>query len=603
MSVFKQRCREVVDEYVQTVLIIDDGAGLENKNTAPTETKAEAIDMDDELRSPFVEASAKAPKVPTATPTAQEITHSLNALELTSAFYELGIVAGLYQPQIQKDDTPEMFASKAKKVSVTADIIILDWMLVDHDSNYSKAIVKQIIEQDLELGGRLRTIVIYTGESNLHRLKNDLWDYLGDISLDKSHDYEITSKYLSIVFYNKNHVTGERQVSEQDLPPKTLEAFSFLVDGLIPSFAMKAAGAIRNNTGRIISRFGKDLDAAYLSHRVLLSDPEDSEVFMLEHFISYMRNILAIGRVDNFTLGADAIEPWVEHNFDLLSKKVVQDGNEYTLEKSELIKLCRDGFDDNLYQVLSGKKPNISAAFKDFSKTASLKAISIFDKEGYTARNSSIELSVLSVFRRTYQDIVNILEIPYLTQGTLIYSKFTDKFLLCVTPKCDTVRIDKEKKFSFVVLEETDGSKFDMVVPMNNFVAENKEKVSKRREEEVVRSIIDDRILNNGKTKNYVLYDDLASLRKKQYDKYVYLRTSSKFYALEHVIFECNENKRVLGINQGDELIEFWDQDCNDYIWLGDLHDLNTISRVGKLITNLNRAGTDEVEWLRRQYQ
>ena len=32
MSAFRDHCREIVDEYVQTVLIIDDGAGLKNSD-------------------------------------------------------------------------------------------------------------------------------------------------------------------------------------------------------------------------------------------------------------------------------------------------------------------------------------------------------------------------------------------------------------------------------------------------------------------------------------------------------------------------------------------------------------------------------------------
>lgn len=172
-----------------------------------------------------------------------------------------------------------------------------------------------------------------------------------------------------------------------------------------------------------------------------------------------------------------------------------------------------------------------------------------------------------------------------------------------MTPKCDTVRIDTKKKFSFAVLEEVGGKKFDMVVPMNPFVKMNKVEVCECKQEEIISLIIDDCILNGGKLKDVSLNDDLQKLKNETYDEYSYLSTSSKFYTLEHVVFECDENRRILGNKIDDNLIEFWDQNLNEYIWIGDLHDLNTISRVGKLITNLNRTGIDELEWLRRQYQ
>ncbi|NQY07625.1 MAG: hypothetical protein HRT68_15870, partial [Flavobacteriaceae bacterium] len=374
-------------------------------------------------------------------------------------------------------------------------------------------------------------------------------------------------------------------------------------DGIVPAFAMKAAGAIRQNSGRIVSRFGKNLDAAYLSHRVLLPEPEDAEVFMLENFVSYMRNILAIGRVDNLTLGDKPIESWIRQNEALLSRTIVNGDAEYKLELEDTIELSKNGFHNNLHQILESKKSKMARPYKDASKEASLKAISIFDSESITAVDSSMELSILSVFRRTYKDVVDIHEIPYLTQGTIIYSKVKDQFLLCITPKCDTVRIDFSKKFSFAILDEVDGKSFDMVIPLNPFVEQHKKEICEIKKDEVILSIMDDMILHDGKINDKTLNDTLKRLLSANYGDYIHLSTSPKFYTLEHIIFESDEKGRVPSSKICDDLIEFWDQDFNEYIWIGDLHDLNTISRVANLITNLNRTGNDEVEWLRRQYQ
>ncbi|EGQ9479058.1 hypothetical protein F3526_24900 [Vibrio parahaemolyticus] len=245
----------------------------------------------------------------------------------------------------------------------------------------------------------------------------------------------------------------------------------------------------------------------------------------------------------------------------------------------------------------------MAAAFKDVAKEATLKAISIYDNQGNTAQESSRELSILSVFKRTYRDVADANEIPYLTQGTLVYSKKDDAFLLCVTPKCDTVRINKKKMFSFTVLEEVVGKKFDMIVPINSSVKANKIEICENKKNRLIGMIIDDRLQNDGKTKDHSLHNELRKLNSEKYEDYLHLITSPKFYALEHIVFECDEKRRVLGVKVNSDLIEFWDQDCNEYIWLGDLHDLNTISRISKLVTNLNRTGIDEFEWLRRQYQ
>ncbi|HCG7365411.1 TPA: hypothetical protein NJ384_001608, partial [Vibrio parahaemolyticus] len=215
MSAFENHCRDIVNDYVQTVLIIDDGAGL-NRDSSDVEIIDEPDDTNDPLAvtfEPDYEAEVDGVDEP------QEITHGLNTLDLTSAFYDLGVVAGIYQPKIVEDEQPEEFAFKAEKVVATADIVILDWMLVDHDSTYSKAIVKQILGQDKQSGGRLRTIVIYTGESNLHQMRDELWTYLGDTSLNKDIEYTISREHLNIVFYNKDiAMNALRPVSEKQLP-------------------------------------------------------------------------------------------------------------------------------------------------------------------------------------------------------------------------------------------------------------------------------------------------------------------------------------------------------------------------------------------------
>ncbi|MEZ9053255.1 response regulator receiver domain [Vibrio sp. 10N.247.311.26] len=190
MSAFNQYCREVVDEYVQTVLIIDDGAGLTNASTIiePADALVEPSGVFDPMVAPVPLEEVQIGELVEPN---EQITHPLNTLSLTNAFYDRGIVAGLYQPQIQEGEPAVDFASKAMKVSATADVIILDWMLVDHDATYSQEIVKQILQHDKANGGRLRTIVVYTGETDLQKLRDDLWEYLGDENLDKPGEYQV----------------------------------------------------------------------------------------------------------------------------------------------------------------------------------------------------------------------------------------------------------------------------------------------------------------------------------------------------------------------------------------------------------------------------
>ncbi|HEJ7172722.1 TPA: hypothetical protein SMF89_002700 [Serratia marcescens] len=356
MNLFSAHCHEVVREYVQNVMIIDDGAQLNATHAPSTGVMLNTPVSTNPLISSFRQMGTKENrgKIP------PDSIHPLDTLSLTNAFFEEGIVAGIYQPKILDNQTPEQFASIARSACEKADIIILDWILKNRSSDFSKAIVKEILRSDNENGGKIRAIMIYTGESRLNDLRDELCDYLTDYTLDRNIDFEIHSSNLIISFYNKDHQTydfsPERAVSEADIPAAALKSFSMLINGLVPAFAIKAAAAIRKNTGRIISRFGKNLDSGYLAHRVLLPRPDDSEVFMLENFISYMRNILAISRVDNSTLGACTIEKWIKYNDNTLDKKITHEDITCQIELSDMIQLSKNGFSGNLSKVINKKK-------------------------------------------------------------------------------------------------------------------------------------------------------------------------------------------------------------------------------------------------------
>lgn len=548
MSVFGERCRETVVDYVQTVLIIDDGAGLISRSL-----DADEIKLDEDNSNPFIAESNGS----NGSNGSNAVTHSLDSLALTSAFYDLGIVAGLYQPTIEKGELPEEFAAKAKKVSATADIIILDWMLVDHDSRYSKAIIKQILEQDLESGGRLRTIVIYTGESDLHQMHAELLSYLNKDDLDSNTEFQIKSEHLNIVFYNKeNAINGLRKVSEQDLPNKSLDEFTRLVDGLIPIFAMKATSTVRKNTGAVLAKFDSTLDAGYLAHRALLPNPDDAEVLMLENYASYLRNILAIAQVDRKTLGNEKIKEWVEAHYSSCYKKaIITDDvvNEITLTKENFLASFEYGFTINkpgLFKVIQEHTSNPRA--KNIVNTLANieRIVGAFGLSEEAVKTSSQALSVLTAFRRTYRDLLE--GSPYLTQGTLIRSLSDNRYFVCVMPKCDTARVKGKRNFLFAKLDINDGV-YDLIAP------------------------------------------DITRERN-----YVHLKSNLKFYQLEDIEFDAKGKHKVEAFKYAGHMV-FESVDGNKHQWIGDLEDLDIQNKVSSIVGDFNRIGVDEIEWVRRR--
>jgi hypothetical protein len=630
MSAFSEHCSDIVKDYVQTVLIIDDCAGLVSQvNTGIDEkvvdlpvnnplTNQETVNNNEDISEPGENSSAGKTKI--ATESSEETPnesshfhnttgHELNALELTNAFYQDGIVAGLYQPQIVDGENADEFASKIERVASTADIIILDWMLKERDSSYSKAIIKKIIDLDRSSGERIRNIIIYTGEPDLAALKDELYSMLNDDNIDNENEFQLSSQNFKISFYNKpnSNARPEREVRESDLPAKALKEFESLVNGLVPIFAMKAAATIRKNTGRIISKFGSELDIAYLAHRALLPSVEDSEVFMLDNFVSYLRNILAINKVDKKTLDKECISKWIDENDESISKVIVYKDLNYTLTKEELKLFITEGFLSDIKPTLLnhfGSEKKVDNFVNSNTSILNLtRILNKHDNDNYV-EDCSKTLSILASFRRTFQDLIIGIELPYLTQGSLIYHVNEKAFLLCITPKCDTARVEKSRVFSFTRLTRlSKGQNFDLIIPIMGLIEESIDQDLKTEKSNIITELGHDPYMQKTKSEN----DKKAIKRLDQIEKYfypgkVFVKSESSFFDLVHVEFNSNISNRVMPEHNVNGTLEYSSKDTDQkYIWIGDLEDLDTQNRVSNLVGNLNRIGTNEVEWLRRQ--
>lgn len=561
MSEFNIHRKKIVEDYLQTVFVIDDGANLGVK------TSEISTGLNEPEPNVFTQLKESESTSEYSNQTFGPESHELDSLALTNAFYKAGIVPGLYQPNIQDGEKPEKFADSVTKVSHNADVIILDWMLKKSRSEYSKAIVKKIIENDKREGGRLRSIIIYTGYNTLSNICDELISYLDNPSLSKVGDFRILGEGLIIEFYCKEK-SGSlgRDKSESDLPSLVIETFSELLDGLAPSFAVRSASQIRKNIGRLTSKFSHKVDAGYLTHRSLLPTPEDAELFMLEIFVSHLRSLLAISKPDQECLGIDVIKKWIESNEKTISQDIEVENITFSLNIDSIAKILSEGYQSGndeygLRNVLLNTQYENNKKFEKISKSkvnkilapkSLYKLFNIYSKNGKSL-DSIKELAVLSLFKRTRTDIYQ--DLPYLTQGTVVYCLGKEKYYLCVTPKCDTVRLNDKRKLSFAPLIEVDENKdkFDIVIRNRNL---------------------------NG---------------------YIALATKNKFHELITIEFEPdNKSGRVLCKLEDKRLI-FTNTDESKLQWIGDLEELQAQNRVVSLVGDLSRNGVDEMEWLRQQ--
>ncbi|MEZ9492128.1 response regulator receiver domain [Vibrio splendidus] len=563
MSAFNTHRKAIVEDYLQTVFVIDDGANLGLNKSNVSEL---SIPNGDPLITPL--AVVQETQEESSTQESGSDSHQLDSLALTNAFYRAGIVPGLYQPQIKEGEKPEKFAESIIKVSQNSDVIILDWMLKKSRSDYSKSIVKKIIEIDKAEGGRLRSIVIYTGENTLQDICEELLVYLDNDKLTKDGDFRIIGEGLVIEFYCKEGSGSvDRDRSESDLPNLVIESFSLLLNGLAPSFAVRSASEIRKNIGRLTSKFSHKIDPGYLSHRSLIPSPEDAELFMLEIFVSHLRSLLAISKPDIECLGISAIQKWVDENEEYLCRDIEVENVNLSLTKESIIEILSDGYDSSrddfgLRKVLfatEGEKGGISkvlskSKIKDILGRKSLHELfNLYSRDSKTL-DSIKELAVLSLFKRTRTDIHQ--DLPYLTQGTVVYCLGTAKYYLCVTPKCDTLRLKEKRKFSFAPLTEIgeqDKGRFDIII------------------------------------------------RNKNLNGYISLSTQNKFHDLHTVEFAPDPTSERVQCEKNESQLMFSNTGSFKFQWIGDLEELQAQNRVVGLVGDLSRTGVDEMEWLRQQ--
>lgn len=568
-SAFLEHCNNSAREFIHNVLIIDDEASIGSKNEDSSSPK-QAQRPSASLLTGVKQESSKVNTLETAS--SSDSAHSLNASQLTDSFFSHGIVVGLFKPTAANiGDVVEKTVSIAKKT----DTVILDWTIDQKNPHLCKQIIRAIIYDDhANGGGRLRTIIVYTAEKDLNSLLKDLIKHLDDNKIEDFltgeqvlfHEldlYTIKSQNSRISFYSKAHGGSpdeSRKKTEAELPDVVVSEFSAHTRGLLPTFALGATTVIRKNTHHLLTRFVSDLDGPYLAHRGMLQDQEDAEPFMLENFVSVIRNILSLEGVDRKSLGRESIS-----NF-------LADRNSKTLNYTGPVKTKTLTFTPlELNVVFNGestlmefmKTKNITSS--DFKKSGENNLFIDFAK--ILADNEAKNLyqfSVLTSFRRSHSDVgwASPTHIPYLTQGTVIAKILPQEqyeFFFCVTPKCDSVRIKSDEKgtvrpFSFAKLEisiETDP------------------------------------------------HDLIANVK----GKYFHLKTQQKFYKLIHIDFLSDNLTHRVEAGYSSSKKEFLIKDTNycEYLWIGDLKDLHSQNRVSGLVGDLNRIGFDEFEWIRRK--
>ncbi|MFL7922290.1 hypothetical protein V7O30_21640, partial [Escherichia coli] len=104
----------------------------------------------------------------------------------------------------------------------------------------------------------------------------------GGVTVDEIADGVLYSEKQSCLAI----VLNKQSVSSADLPTVLVNQFCKFADGLLPSFALAAVGAIRKKSHHMVTRFGSHLDSAYVANLLISDPPEDVAEMMRELLVA-----------------------------------------------------------------------------------------------------------------------------------------------------------------------------------------------------------------------------------------------------------------------------------------------------------------------------
>lgn len=436
-----------VTDFLKTVVCFDDKAeyGPVGKQRLFAATQDDGFSESTSTSSSITSVNQRADN--------DDIVIGLNAQALTHAFAEKAILCSVIKPHGANEHIENQIVSLGK----TADVLILDWKLAERDASITRDAVIKIVDDDEKGGGRLRLIVLYSIEKGKDVIK-ELFDYLQERGYSREEEsLEIKNKHTLIVFYQKpGTVIPSSEVIEYDnLPEEIIKSFTTLTSGLLPAATLSAITAIREQTHHLLATFPSSLDGAFLAHRCLIPDPNDSEQFLLDILEGEVGSVLRHSTVSE-SVDITRCKTWIE------SQDIVEN------EKRALL-WAVDEYDFEKIDIL---KTKLNLKNKNNKEIAEKVMALLYKKNPHDLEASKEDLSILATIDTPRKNNVSkMLSVSHrLRLGSIVKDNY-GKYLICIQPLCDSLRLSniENTEFPFLVLEAQEFSdkkkSLDLCIP------------------------------------------------------------------------------------------------------------------------------------------
>ena len=318
-----------------------------------------------------------------------------------------------------------------------------------------------------------------------------------------------------------------------------------MTTGLLSSVVLKSLIAVRKKVFRLIKTFPARMDPAFLSHKALLPNPDDAEEQLLDLIGSEIKSILK-SYDPGYYLSNDYVKDYIEayyedkeYEFPFDSTSLPSIEIPKTINRTLLNKFTEQGI-----ERIFLKKDTPSQERRIFSSSSHRMIADLYTKNEEESVESNFQFALLTSVKTNYNPKVE----PLLTLGTIL-RKDDDSYWLCIQPKCDTVRIEKNRDFLLLSLKKMENYHDGF-----HFLTKHK--------------------------KQYLLFKINYSIYKSQFYK-----------------FKANKNQTVRGVFENGKVLIKGNTIME---WIGELKNDFSQSVANVFASELSRVGMDHSEWLRR---
>lgn len=423
-NTFAGHCRELAQRFVQTAIVVDDEAFV-----APHDTAVDKVVVPRRQRSDTTDAGDAA---------ARSGRHGLDTRAIIEGFAALGVICSAVRPT-----EPAMSAIRQ------ADIVVLDWRLKVGEPEFALNLLARILTEEPDRNA-LRLLTIYTGEAEFDRIQDAIVSRLKTSGLepDVSEAGTVTYGHGCVVLYAKPSVNlppafRGREIDEGKLPQALVDDFSRVTAGLLPGIALVSLTAVREGAHSVLDRFRAELDPAYLAHRACLPDPDDAERQMVNHVAEELRGLMDYAVADQQPAGRQPITQWI-------AERASEPPDDFQfgdrgLSPEQTVALAIEGLERS--SLPKGGFRSLSSGFN---------------------RGDVEQLDERLAWIFTSRTVFNA-PLPRLWLGTVVRRKAgvagsDDSLLICLRPRCDSVRLKAKTSFAFLPLGEPKRDQMQLVI-------------------------------------------------------------------------------------------------------------------------------------------